>query len=591
MTLKISFNGVAYPVTVVDTAEKAASLVEAVAGATVALDTETTGLDTRADDFRVRLVQFATDEQAWVMPTRLCPAPHEVVARVVRAADRIVAHNLVYDARALEADWLLDQAMVDVLWSKAMDTMVLAHLADPKGAHGLEAVAAQFFGVLVHKYDSDLGDEFRRLGYRKGTGWAAIEDTNPCYLKYGAADAVLTVKIWDALRPLVAGAGMWDLAEWEVDVSRAVGMVADHGMLVDIEYLDELDGLLEAEAETARNAAASFKVHNVNSTYQVSEQLAKLGATLTAKTATGKVKVDDYVLRSVEQRGGPAGELAKAVRTAKRRSGDRTKYVEGVRAKVGSDGRVRAQYRSLGARTGRMSVSAPPLQQLPSGDHVIRDLFIAGPGNVLVAADYSAVELRVLAAVAEDEAMIAAFKSGADLHQMTADAAGVSRSVGKMANFLTVYGGGADALATQAGIDKATAAAVIAAYGRQYPGVKRLARRLTARFNGGRPNVVTPTGRVIPVDRGQSYAALNYLVQSTARDVFAAALLRLVDAGYTPIALIHDEVLMELPADGADEALEEIMDIMRVDDFMGSGVDLEVDGKVVGERWGDAYRG
>lgn len=178
-------------------------------------------------------------------------------------------------------------------------------------------------------------------------------------------------------------------------------------------------------------------------------------------------------------------------------------------------------------------------------------------------------------------------KSGADLHQITADSAGVPRRVGKMANFLAVYGGGPAALASQADIGYPKAKRVIDALGKQWPEYKRFseAAQEAAKRRG---YVVTKTGRRIPLHT-QHYRAVNYLVQSAARDVTAAAIVRVWRStwGQYMRLPIHDEVLYEVPTNLVEQFKQEVPQMMET---VIEGVHFPVDVDVHGDRWGNTYR-
>ncbi|WP_238846968.1 DNA polymerase [Nocardia arthritidis] len=166
--------------------------------------------------------------------------------------------------------------------------------------------------------------------------------------------------------------------------------------------------------------------------------------------------------------------------------------------------------------------------------------------------DYKAQELRVLAALSGDPTMREAFATNADLHQVTADAAGVDRKVGKMANFLVAYGGGAKKLAENASISFLAAKRVLESFNRTYPKVDEFSEKIQNEAkNSG--YVITPTGRRLPVDPDRAYSALNYMIQSTSRDVTCRGLINLHKAGFTPYLRlpVHDEVVASIPANKA----------------------------------------
>ena len=177
--------------------------------------------------------------------------------------------------------------------------------------------------------------------------------------------------------------------------------------------------------------------------------------------------------------------------------------------------------------------------------------------------------------------------SGADLHQITADSAGVSRSVGKMANFLAVYGGGPAALASQAGISYPQAKRVIDSLERQWPEYKLFSgsAQADAKRHG---YVVTKTGRRIPLQT-QHYRAVNYLVQSASRDVTASAIVRVWRSkwGQYMRLPVHDEVLYEVPTELLQQFKQEVPQMMET---TIEGVHFPVDVDVHGDRWGNSYR-
>ena len=160
-----------------------------------------------------------------------------------------------------------------------------------------------------------------------------------------------------------------------------------------------------------------------------------------------------------------------------------------------------------------------------------------------------------------------------------------------MANFLMVYGGGAGKLARSAGIPMAEAKRVVAGYHRTFPGVKRFSRRIMDRAEMGQRSVRTPTGRELPMDRDRVYAGLNYLVQSTARDVLGQGLINMEDAGIIDyvVMVVHDEVIAEVPEDLAEEVARKLGECMTIRDFLGSGIDLTASGEVFGPSWGHGY--
>jgi DNA polymerase-1 len=202
--------------------------------------------------------------------------------------------------------------------------------------------------------------------------------------------------------------------------------------------------------------------------------------------------------------------------------------------------------------------------------------------------------MRVLAALANETTMKRAISEGRDLHDFTAELiwgpnfTKRHRKMGKGVGFGKVYGGGATTLSRQTGAPLAEVKTAIAAYDRVYPGVKRYSQKLQREARGDGYIVWTPVGRRLPLDRDRVYAATNYAVQSTARDVLCQAVLDMDDKGLTEylLLLIHDEALGCAPAADVAEIAKEVGDAMAMDFF---GVPLDTDPEVGGRSWGSLY--
>jgi DNA polymerase-1 len=327
-----------------------------------------------------------------------------------------------------------------------------------------------------------------------------------------------------------------------------------------------------------------------------------MGETLTETTDSGALKVDKSILldlADLDQQWQPRGTrkpnpLADAVLRSKRAGKWRTSYAIPMRDNLDANGRIHPKINSLQARTARMSVAAPAFHQLPSGDWTIRRGVIADEGERVFSVDYSAVEMRVLAALADERTMRRAIAEGRDLHDFTAeliwgpDFTKAHRKMGKGVGFGKVYGGGATTLARQTGAPIAEVKTAIAAYDRVYPGIRRFSNKVQREARGNGFVVITPTGRRLPLDRDRVYAATNYAVQSTARDVLCQALLTMHDAGLTEYLLlpIHDECLGSAPAGIVEDVAREVGKAMAMDFF---GVPLDTDPEVGGRSWGSLY--
>ena len=560
----------------------------------ISFDTEATGLDHFASDYHVRTVQFGHRDRAWVLQVEKYPRLARVVEDVLARALRLTAHNATYDVLALHHLLSCD---MDALWAKTTDTILLSHLLDPRGrkeggsGQGLEALAARYTGDPdAERFKRALFAHFKEQRWSTAEGYARVDIDEPVFIEYAAADVFLSSWLLEAIQPLVVARGFAGLSEFEHAIARICTHMEQRGIRVDTTYAAQYALELDAKAEAAAKAAETWGITKVNSTAQVSEALIAMGVELTAKTPTGNWKVDKEVLESIAEHGHSARvrELAANVMTAKNAGRFRSTYVDKVVASLDASGHVHPSIHTLQARTARMSVSNPPLQQIPSDDWKTRRMYIADEGMLIGASDYSQVELRMLGMLAGEKNIYDAVLSGIDLHTLTADRVGLSRKVAKMVNFLIVYGGGAKSLARKAGIPLEAAQAAVSGFKRAYPAVARYARRLIDQSEMGKLAVTTATGRELPLDRSRVFAAVNYVVQSSARDILGQALLELDDAGLTQYLLlpVHDELIFQAPAEDAQDVARAIGETMTME---VQGMPFEAEGEVYGNSWGDGY--
>ena len=555
----------------------------------LALDSETTGLDVYSDGFRCRLVQFGSPTEAYVIPVEAGARFQEDVRVALHAVQQLVLQNASYDLQVFERT--LGTAMEE-LWPKVVDTKILAHLVDPRPVkeggtgHSLEDLTRHYLDAEVADNVKGLMNVLRlRHKTTKQYIWSKVELFDPDYNLYAGMDPILAARLLRKLIPLVPKVSE-PLISYEHKLAEICSYIERQGFLLDEEYSRKLSDRMRLDQEVWEAIAfTEYGVDNVNSTQDCAEALeVETGVRITERTPSGDRKVDKVLLEKLIAEG---NKLAEIIAETKRLGKWRTTWVDGFLAGMDAGKRCHAHINPLQARTARMSITGIPAQTLPAGDWMVRRCFLAEDGHRIASVDYQSQELRVLAALSGDLTMIRAFKADADLHQITADASGVDRKIGKMTNVLTVYGGGAGKLAKSAGIDFPTAKRVVDGFAATYPGVTQFSQdlQLQARETG---SVITPMGRVLPVDEDRGYAALNYMVQSTSRDVTAKAMLRLHEAGFTPnIRLaIHDEILASVPAEHAEWGAKRIAEIMA--EQMGP-VSVGTDAEVYGRSWGHGY--
>ncbi|QHB41226.1 DNA polymerase I [Mycobacterium phage Chupacabra] len=568
------------------------------------LDSETTGLDIYDDKFRCRLVQFGTPSEAWVVPVERGPVFEGAVIDALNTVQGFVLHNASFDLQVF--DRCLSVPM-ERMWPKVKDTKILAHLVDPRGkdeggiGHSLEELTR-------HYIDSDVADNVKTLmadlakanKTTKANVWKKVPFEDPHYQLYSGMDPILAARLIQRLAPLVKVRR--ELIDSEHKLAEICSYMERTGFLLDVEYTEELSVDLRVKENHFSEVALNYGCEKVNSTDMVADVLESMGVKIKGRTPSGKRQVNDDLLADLVANGSPeVSEFANAVVEAKKAGKWRKTWVDGFLAQRDSQNRCHASINPLRARTARMSITGIPAQTLPSGDWMIRRCFIADEGHKIASVDYQAQELRVLAALSKDETMIQAFLNDEDLHLMTAKAAWPDREIdkdsperkyAKVVNFGRVYGGGAKTVAEQTGLSMAMAQQVVSGFDKAYPAVQKLSQRLQreAIRNG---YITTPFidglgGRRLPVDPDRAYSALNYLIQSSSRDVTARALIRLHENGFTPYLRlpIHDEILASVPAEHAEWGARRIGDLMA--EQMGP-VLIGTDPEVGGRSWGSLY--
>lgn len=574
------------------------------------IDTETSGLDIYSPGYQARLFQIGNRREAWVLRWDLFA---DTIRKTLEQDRHFTAHNAPFDLKVIDKH---GGVPLEVLAPRTFDTRIFAHLIDPRSQHeggaglSLKPLSAIYVDETAPDTAEGLNAVFRTIKHpvtgkpcTKDNGWAYIPIDHPTYVLYAGLDVLLGRRLFDELAEIIKGTGLSDLSTFEHHLAGLLAIMERRGMRVDVPYTEALVGRLGDEAAEFRAVAARYGVANVNSTAQIAEALTAMGETLTERTDSGATKVDKGVLlplADLEMRTwGRIGArtpnpLADAVVRAKRAEKWAVAYGQAFLDLRDTGDRLHANIGGLQARTARMSVSRPPLQQLPSSDFTIRRGIVTDPGNLFISADYDQIELRVLAALADVKAMKQAITDGVDLHGYTAsliyggDYTKAQRSLSKGVAFGKVYGGGAATLSRQTGAPLQDVKNAIAAYDRVYPEIRRYGSRLQRRAEYGKREVVTVSGRHLPLDRDRLYSALNYVIQSTARDVMAQALVDLHDAGLgdTLRLVIHDEVLAEAPAEDAEDVAREIGRVMS---GVFYGVPLTATGDVTGKNWGAAY--
>jgi DNA polymerase-1 len=575
----------------------------------IALDTETTGLDVFSSGYRLRTVQFGDAHTAWVIHWERGGRFIEAALYALRVGAKFLIHNAPFDWLVLDAHagYTLEE-----LAPKTVDTKIKATLVDPRQpmeggvGTGLKPLSAHYLDPEAADTQGDLTAIFRELKLTKANGFASIALNHPVYNLYAGLDVIYTARIDVVLTAHLRELGVREaLVQYEHEISRMCAIMQRAGIVLDTDYVSTLRSALREEEARHAVRAARYGVESVNSGKQVADALIGMGETLTERTDSGNVKVDKAVLLGLAdldrdwQRIGARtpNPLAEAVLRAKRAGKWCTTYADTFMETVDTSGRIHPFIATLAARTGRMSITRPALQTLPSSDWMIRRAMLADEGHVMVSTDFQAIEMRVLAALADVKKMREGFVSGGsdfDIHMYTArlikgqGATPKHRKIFKGAGFGKVYGGGVGTVARQTGAPEQEIRVAFAEYDRVFPEIKRASTRWQREARATGLVTVSATGRRLPLDRNRMYAVVNYQCQSAARDVLGQAMLNMEKADLLPLMRlpIHDEVLASVPKAEAADYAREFERCMTMDLF---GVPVVAEAQIGGRSWGSLY--
>ncbi|MFN8892842.1 MAG: DNA polymerase I, partial [Betaproteobacteria bacterium] len=551
-----------------------------------ALDTETDSLDAMVA--RLVGISFAVEpgRAAYVPLAHDYPdAPAQLPAAGVLARLKpwleSAAHGKV--GQNVKYDWhVLMNAGVDVRGYRH-DTLLQSYVLEAHMKHGLEALAERHLGRRGLSYEALCGKGANQIPFAQ----VDVERATT----YSGEDSEMALQLSGVLLPRVqADAGLAFVYERiEMPTSAVLGRIERHGVLIDAAELARQSAelgqrLVALESEAHALAGQPF---NMGSPKQIGEILfGKLGLPVKKKTATGAPSTDEDVLQELAADYPLPAKILEARSLAKLKGTYTDKLPQMVNP---ATGRVHTTYAQAVAVTGRLASNDPNLQNIPirtPEGRRVREAFVAPPGHALMSADYSQIELRIMAHISEDAALLRAFERGLDIHRATAsevfgtpldEVSSEQRRYAKTINFGLIYGMGAFGLASQLGIEQKAAKDFIDRYFARFAGVKRYMdeTRLKAKDRGyvetvfGRrlwlPEINSPNG---PRRSGAERQAINAPMQGTAADLIKLAMIAVQQAldderrATRMVMQVHDELVLEVPEaelPWAREALPRLM--------------------------------
>ncbi|URD60241.1 DNA polymerase I [Sphingomonas sp. KRR8] len=512
-----------------------------------------------------------------------------------------IGHNLKYDY-VMFAKHGIELSPVD-------DTMLMSFDLDAgRSGHGMDELAKLHFEHECLSFKAVCGTGKNQITFDKVPLDRATE--------YAAEDADITLRLWQRLKPRIAAENVTRVYE-SVDkpLVRVVGCMEREGVKVDREYLAELSKTFATEIASLEERVyeAACGPFQIGSTQQLGQVLyERLGLKGGRKGKSGAYSTDVNELERLAAEGVSCATLVLEWRQLTKL---KTTYTDALQAQINPEtGRVHTSFSLAAAQTGRLSSTDPNLQNIPIRTEIgrkIRDAFIAEPGHVLMSADYSQIELRLAAHIADVPQLREAFLDKADIHSMTAEELFGSsdrdaRNKAKTVNFAILYGISSWGLAGRLGISKDEGKVIIDRYFERFPGIQNYIgdtlsfvreHGFTRTLFGRKTHFPNIRSSQMNQRQGSERAAINAPIQGTSADIIKRAMARMTpalrDAGLPKVRMllqVHDELVFEVPQGQEEEAAAVIRRVMSeaAEPAVKLTVPLDVD-VGHGAHWGEAH--
>ncbi|WP_338579859.1 DNA polymerase I [Pseudomonas sp. ML2-2023-6] len=586
----------------------------------IAFDTETTGLDAQKAQLVGLSFAVKPGEAAYIPLTHSYMGVPEQLDRdtVLRALKPLledpskakVGQHAKYDMNIL-ANCAIggDQACGIMVQGVAFDTMLESYVLDSTGSrHDMDSLALKYLGHTTTSFQDIAGKGAKQLTFDQ----ISLEQAGP----YAAEDADVTLHLHHVLHEKLAAIPSLNtvLIDIEMPLVPVLARIERQGALVDanllgIQSVELGDKLVALEREAFAIAGEEF---NLSSPKQLGVILyEKLGLPIISKTAKGQPSTAEAVLAELAEQDFP---LPKVLMQYRSMSKLKSTYTDRLPEQINPrTGRIHTSYHQAVTATGRLSSSDPNLQNIPirtAEGRRIRQAFVAPKGYKLLAADYSQIELRIMAHLAKDEGLLHAFRNNLDVHSATAaevfgvelaDVTTDQRRSAKAINFGLIYGMSAFGLAKQIGVDRKQSQAYIDRYFARYPGVlDYMERTRTQAAEQGYVETIFGRRLYLPeinaknpaLRKGAERTAINAPMQGTAADIIKKAMVA-VDNWLSASGLdarvilqVHDELVLEVREDLVDQVRDEVR--VHMSDAAKLDVPLVVE-VGVGNNWDEAH--
>ena len=573
-----------------------------------ALDTETTSLVSRHAELVGISLAPAEGKACYVPVAHLTGEQLDITVALNHVSNLLadptltmIGHNLKYDLTVLETVGLIPRCVL-------ADTMLMSYVLDAAGGrHDMDSLAKRLLGIDTISYEDVCGKGAKQIGFAA----VPLEQAS----EYAAEDADITLRLFNQFsRRLADEPSLQSIyQDLELPVMLVLREMENHGALLDSAILRSQSKSLGTRLEELESEAQTLagRPFNLASPKQLQEILFdELKLPVLKKTPKGAPSTNEEVLQELALNY-PLPKLLIEHRSLSKLKGTYTDKLPDDCDPA--DGRVHTSFHQAVTSTGRLSSSDPNLQNIPirtEEGRRIRKAFVAPNGWSVMAADYSQIELRIMAHLSGDQSLVDAFSRGDDIHRATAAevfdlepmfVTDEQRRRAKAINFGLIYGMSAFGLARQLGIERAEAAAYIDRYFERYPGVRHYMDSTRAMAHekgyvetvfGRRLTLPDIRARQVPIRQAAERAAINAPMQGTAADIIKRAMLRVQKAlattnlGCNLLLQVHDELVFEVRDQDLDGARQIVRTEMEAAAELAVPLIVEIGS---GESWFEAH--
>ena len=577
---------------------------------TVAIDTETTGLDYIDSELVGISISFNAGEGFYIpikhndesiIQLPLEDVINELKPLLENSEKKIIGQNIKFDKNILMKYGLKIASIKN-------DTMMMSYVLDASATrHNLDALASYYLGYKTSTYEDVAGKGAKQISF----------DDVPIDIatNYAAEDADITLRLYEELSPKLKNIESLNKLNEEIEIPliEVLSDMERNGAILNAKVLNAQSKDLEERILRLENKAYKLagEEFNLGSTKQLREIFFdKLNYRVIKKTPGGQPSTDEKVLAELAEE----YELPKVLLEHRTLSKLKSTYTDKLPNQISSlSGKVHTSFHQAVTTTGRLSSSDPNLQNIPirtEDGRRIRQAFEPSDGNKFISADYSQIELRVMAHLSKDPGLLSAFQEGEDVHSKTAsevfnvgieDVSSDLRRNAKAINFGLIYGISAFGLGKQLGITRNLAAEYMAMYFEKYPGVKQYmeSTKESASQNG---YVETLFGRRLYLKeinannalrrQASERAAINAPVQGTAADIMKIAMIRMYQALEKEkseariILQVHDELILDTPEKEIDRVIELTTEAMKEATLLDVPLEIDIG---IGDNWDQAH--